>query len=72
MNYFQLLNSFIGEVYFRVAKHYGCGILEVMQRFFSHDIDVMLLMRRYGEEVKMEQKHAKKLEEQRRKNKLRR
>ena len=71
-NFFQLLDNFVGEVYFRVAKHYGIGILEVMNRFFSHDLEVMLLMRKYGEEVKMEQKRAKELKEQARKNKLRR
>lgn len=43
-----------------------------MNRFFSHDLEVMLLMRKYGEEVKMEQKRAKELREEARRNKLRR
>ncbi|MDO5818720.1 MAG: hypothetical protein Q4P11_00140 [Methanobrevibacter sp.] len=55
-----------------MAKHYGIGILEVMNRFFSHDLEVMLLMRKYGEEVKREQKRAKELKEEARRNKLRR
>ena len=67
---FQLLDSFIGEVYFRVAKHFHIGILEVMNRFFSHDLEIMILMRKYGEEVKMEQKRAKELKEEARKNRL--
>lgn len=69
-NFFQLLDSFVGEVYFRVAKHYGIGILEVMNRFFTHDIEVMLLMRKYGEEVKNEQKQVKKIKDEARKNRL--
>lgn len=71
-SFFQLLDSFLGEVYFRVAKHYGIGILEVMNRFFSHDLEIMLLMRKYGEEVKNEQKRAKEIKEEARKNRLRR
>ena len=43
-----------------------------MNRFFSHDLEVMLLMRKYGEEVKREQKRAKELKEEARRNKLRR
>lgn len=43
-----------------------------MNRFFSHDLEVMLLMRKYGEEVKREQKRVKELKEEARRNKLRR
>ena len=41
-----------------------------MNRFFSHDLEIMILMRKYGEEVKMEQKRAKQLKEEARKNRL--
>ncbi|WP_304103632.1 hypothetical protein [Methanobrevibacter ruminantium] len=43
-----------------------------MNRFFSHDLEIMLLMRKYGEEVKNEQKRAKEIKEEARKNRLRR
>ena len=43
-----------------------------MNRFFSHDLEVMLLVRKYGEEVKNEQKRAKELKEEARRNKHRR
>ena len=43
-----------------------------MERFFSHDLEVMLLMRKYGEEVKREQKRAKEIKEEARINRLKR
>lgn len=62
MTYFHLLDSFIGEVYFRVSKHLGIVISEVVRGFMSHDLDIIMLMRKYGEEIKLEQKQARKLE----------
>ena len=41
-----------------------------MNRFFSHDIEIMLLMRIYGDEVNSEEKRAKELKEEARKNRL--
>lgn len=43
-----------------------------MNRFFSHDIEVMLLIRKYGQEVKNEQERAKEIKEEARQNRLRR
>ena len=63
MIYFQLLDSVIGEVYFRVSKHLSIPISEVVRGFYAHDWDVILLMRRYGEEIKAEAKNAKKIKQ---------
>lgn len=61
-NYFQLLNSFLGEVYFRISKNHGLFISEVIRRFYNHDWDIIMLMRRYGEEIKIEQRQIKEAE----------
>lgn len=58
-NYFQLLNSFLGEVYFRISKNHGLFISEVIRRFYNHDWDIIMLMRRYGEEIKVEQQQIR-------------
>ncbi|MBO6275340.1 MAG: hypothetical protein J6M91_07385 [Methanobrevibacter sp.] len=42
-----------------------------MRGFYNHDWDIILLMRRYGEEIKIEQKRAKELEKQAREAKHR-
>lgn len=42
-----------------------------MRGFYNHDWDIILLMRRYGEEIKIEQKRAKELEKQAREAKRR-
>ena len=69
-NYFHLLGSFIGEVYFRVSKHLCIPISEVIYK--RNDLDMIMLMRKYGEEIKKEQKEIKKAREEARKNKNRR
>ena len=56
MSYFHLLDKFIGEVYFRVSKHLSIPISEVIRGFYNHDWDIIMLMRKYGEEIKFEQK----------------
>lgn len=53
----------MGEVYFRVSKHLQITISEVMRGFYNHDWDIIMLMRRYGEEIKLEQQRAKKIEQ---------
>ncbi len=70
MIYFHLLDSFIGEVYFRVSKHLHITISEVIKGFRTHDLDMIMLMRKYGEEIKNEYKQAKKIEQEAKKNKL--
>ena len=49
-NYFHLLDSFIGEVYFRVSKHLHIPISEVIYK--RNDLDIMMLMRKYGMEIR--------------------
>ena len=69
-NYFRLLDSFLGEVYFRVSKHLCIPISEVIYK--RNDLDMMMLMRKYGEEIKQEQKEIRKAREEARKSKNRR
>lgn len=70
MIYFQLLDNFVGEVYFRVSKHLHVPISEVIRGFYNHDLDIIMLMRRYGEEIKMEQDNIKKMKQKAHENKL--
>ena len=68
--YFHLLDSFIGQTYFRVSKHLCIPISEVIFRFYSHDLDIIMLMRMYGEELKRESEHAKKIKKEAQKSKV--
>lgn len=60
-NYFQLVNSFYGEVYFRISKHLGITISEVIKKKFT--LDIKFLIMRYSQEIRAEIKRAKKIEE---------
>lgn len=64
-----MLDSFVGEVYFRVSKHLSIPISEVIRGFYDRDWDIILLMRKYGEEIKSEQKRIKQMEKEARKAK---
>ncbi|MBO6274074.1 MAG: hypothetical protein J6M91_00785 [Methanobrevibacter sp.] len=55
-----------------MSKHMGIPISEVIRGFYNHDWDTILLMRRYGEEIKLEQKRAKEIEKQAREAKRKR
>lgn len=68
-SYFHLLDSFVGEVYFRVSKHMSIPMSEVIRGFYNRDWDIIMLMRKYGEEIKVEQKRIKKMEQEARKAK---
>ena len=74
--YFHLLDSFVGEVYFRVSKHLSIPISRVIKGFYNRDWDIMMLMRKYGEEIKAEQKKIREMEKEARrakqKNRMRR
>lgn len=74
--YFHLLDSFVGEVYFRVSKHLSIPISEVIRGFYNRDWDILMLMRKYGEEIKNEQKRVREMEKEARrakqKNRMRR
>lgn len=64
LTYFQMLDSFVGEVYFRVSKHLSISISDVIRGFFNRDWDIILLMRKYGEEIKSEQKRIKQMKKE--------
>lgn len=64
-----MLDSFVGEVYFRVSKHLSIPISEVIRGFYNRDWDTIMLMRKYGEEIKAEQKNIKEMKKEARKAK---
>ncbi|MCC9261567.1 MAG: hypothetical protein K8V75_04210 [Methanobrevibacter woesei] len=68
-NYFHLLDSFLGEVYFRVSKHLHIPISEVIYK--RNNLDIIMLMRKYGEEIKVEQERITEANKEARKNKRR-
>ena len=57
----------MGEVYFRVSKHLCIPISEVIYK--RNDLDMIMLMRKYGEEIKQEQKSIREARKQAKKNK---
>jgi hypothetical protein len=60
-NYFQLTNSFYGEVYFRVSKHLGWLPSEVIKNKFNPDIKFLIL--KYSQEIRNEIKQSEELKE---------
>lgn len=50
--YFQLANSFPGEVYFRVSKHLGWGIEEVIKKKFKPGVKFLIM--KYSQIVRAE------------------
>lgn len=60
-NYFQLANSFYGEVYFRISKHLGWLPSEVIKNKFN--LDIKFLIFKYSQEIRMEIKQAEELQE---------
>lgn len=60
-NYFQLVNSLPGEVYFRISKHLGCTVSDVIKRKFTPDIKFLIM--RYTLEIQQEIKTQKELDD---------
>ena len=60
-NYFQLTNSFYGEVYFRVSKHLGWLPSEVIKKKFNPDIKFLIF--KYSQEIRNEIKQNEELKE---------
>ncbi len=60
-NYFQLSNSFFGEVYFRVSKHLGWLPSEVIKKKFNPDIKFLIF--KYSQQLRREMKQSEELEE---------
>ena len=61
-NYFQLTNSFYGEVYFRVSKHLGWLPSEVIKNKFNPDIKFLIF--KYSQQIRNEIKESEKIKEQ--------
>ena len=61
-NYFQLANSFYGEVYFRISKHLGIPVSEVIRKKFTWDIKFLIM--KYSAQIRAEVKQAEKIKEQ--------
>lgn len=57
-----MIDSFMGEVYFRVSKHLGVPISHVIRNKF--DVDMKLLIHKYSTMLRQEQKESKKIKEQ--------
>lgn len=55
------MNSFYGEVYFRVSKHLGWLPSEVIKKKFTPDIKFLIM--KYSQEIRLEIKQAKELKE---------
>lgn len=65
-NYFQLTNSFYGEVYFRVSKHLGWLPSEVIRNKFNPDIKFLIF--KYSQQIRMEIKQNEELQEKLKEN----
>jgi hypothetical protein len=63
--YFQLLTSVWGEVYFRVSKHLGVSIIEVIKNKFMIEYKTLIIY--YNHQVRAEIEEQEKLEEEKRK-----
>lgn len=60
-NYFQLANSFFGEVYFRVSEHLGIPVSEVIQKKFTWDIKFLIM--KHSQRLRAEIKQSKEFED---------
>ena len=61
INFFQLTNSFIGEVYFRIARDFGIMPTEVIRKKFTPDMRFLIL--KYSEIIRQEQKANEEMKE---------
>lgn len=64
-NYFQLSNSLIGEIYFRVSKHLGWRPSEVVKHKYENDIKFLII--KYASIIREEQEEIRKTNEEMRK-----
>ena len=65
-NYFQMANSFYGEVYFRISKHLGWLPSEVIKNKFNPDIKFLIF--KYSQQIRKEIEENEKLKEQLKEN----
>ena len=66
-SYFEMVSSLWFETYFRVSKHLGCPISEVIRKKFSADYRVLIM--RYHMEITNEIKEAERIKEESKKYK---
>lgn len=60
-----MVNSLYFETYFRVSKHLGCTVSEVIKNKFNADYRVLIA--RYHAEIQSELKQAEKMKNEQRK-----
>lgn len=60
-NYFQLANSFLGDLYFEVSKHLGKPPSWVIKHKFTPDVKFLLL--KYAQILRNRKKEYDKLQE---------
>lgn len=60
MNYFfQISDNFMFEVYVRVSKHTGLGIIEVIRRKFTYEIRLLIMY--YARKLREEQEEYERI-----------
>ena len=61
-NYFRLVNSFMGDVYFEVSKHLRCSPYYVIKNKFRPDIKFLIM--KYSQILRAKQKEYEEMQEQ--------
>ena len=64
-NYFRLVNSFMGDVYFEVSKHLRVSPYYVIKNKFRPDIKFLIM--KYGQILRAKQKEYEEIQEQKNK-----
>lgn len=62
-----MINSLWFEAYFRVSKHLGCPVSEVIKNKFNPDYKILIM--RYHMEIQAELKEAERIRKESRKHK---
>lgn len=61
-NYFQMVNSFPGDLYFEVSKHLGWPVSRVIREKFTPDVKFLLM--KYAQILRNRKKAYDELEDQ--------
>jgi len=61
-NYFRLVNSFMGDVYFEVSKHLRCSPYYVIKNKFRPDIRFLIM--KYTQILRTKQKEYERIKEE--------
>ena len=57
-----MANSWQGEIYFRISKHLGITMSEVIRKKFNPDIKLLIM--KYHKQLLMEKEHAEEMQRQ--------